>query len=136
VASANRGLQVGQKVFAIGSPFGLDQTLTRSHQRPRARIESIGGRPIEGAIQTDAAINPGNSGGPLLDSAGRVIGVNTMIVSTVGAFSGTASRFRSIRSIQIVPELIKYGRVERGVLGIQLFDDTITRAWGSSRAPG
>jgi S1-C subfamily serine protease len=82
-------LQVGQKVFAIGSPFGLDQTLTTGVISGLGReMTSIGGRPIEGVIQTDAAINPGNSGGPLLDSAGRLIGVNTMIVSRSGTFSG------------------------------------------------
>ena len=125
------GLQVGQKVFAIGSPFGLDQTLTTGVISGLGReIESIGGRPIEGVIQTDAAINPGNSGGPLLDSAGRVIGVNTMIVSHSGAFSGIGFAVPIDPVNQIVPELIKYGRVDRAMIGIQLFDDTITRRLG------
>lgn len=124
-------LQVGQKVFAIGSPFGLDQTLTTGVISGLGReIESVGGRPIEGVIQTDAAINPGNSGGPLLDSAGRLIGVNTMIVSRSGAFSGVGFAVPVDIVNQIVPQIIKSGRVERGVLGIKPFDDSITRALG------
>ena len=125
------GLQVGQKVYAIGSPFGLDQTLTTGVISGLGReIESIGGRPIEGVIQTDAAINPGNSGGPLLDSAGRLIGVNTMIVTHSGAFSGIGFAVPVDIVNQVVPEIIKTGRVERGTIGIQLFDDSITRRLG------
>jgi len=82
-------LQVGQKVFAIGNPFGFDQTLTTGVISGLGReIESATHRLIQGVIQTDAAINPGNSGGPLLDSAGRVIGINTAIVSPSGAYAG------------------------------------------------
>ncbi|PIY20713.1 MAG: 2-alkenal reductase, partial [Deltaproteobacteria bacterium CG_4_10_14_3_um_filter_60_8] len=85
--SAN--LQVGQKVFAIGNPFGLDQTITSGIVSALGReIKTENGRTIQGVIQTDAAINPGNSGGPLLDSAGRLIGVNTAIFSPSGASSG------------------------------------------------
>jgi S1-C subfamily serine protease len=81
--------QVGQKVFAIGNPFGFDQTLTTGVISGLGReIVSATRRPIQGVIQTDAAINPGNSGGPLLDSAGRVIGINTAIVSPSGAYAG------------------------------------------------
>ncbi len=128
------GLQVGQKVFAIGSPFGLDQTLTTGVISGLGReIESVNGRPIEGVIQTDAAINPGNSGGPLLDSAGRLIGVNTMIVSPSGAFSGIGFAVPVDIVNQIVPELIKSGRVERGVPGIKVFDDSIARRLGVTR---
>jgi S1-C subfamily serine protease len=124
-------LQVGQKVFAIGSPFGLDQTLTTGIISGLGReIESEGGRTIEGAIQTDAAINPGNSGGPLLDSAGRLIGINTMIVSPSGGFSGVGFAVPVDIVNQIVPELIKKGRFDRGVLGIRLFDDSIARKLG------
>ena len=74
----SKDLQVGQSVFAIGNPFGLGPIAhLRRHQRVGREIESVTRRPIQGVIQTDAAINPGNSGGPLLDSAGRLIGVNT-----------------------------------------------------------
>lgn len=124
-------LQVGQKVFAIGSPFGLDQTLTTGVISGLGReIESVGGRTIEGVIQTDAAINPGNSGGPLLDSAGRLIGINTMIVSRSGAFSGIGFAVPVDSMNQIVPQIIKSGRVERGFLGIKPFDDSIARRLG------
>ena len=127
-------LQVGQKVFAIGSPFGLDQTLTTGVISGLGReIESVSGRPIEGVIQTDAAINPGNSGGPLLDSAGRLIGVNTMIVSPSGAFSGIGFAVPVDIVNQVVPDLIRWGRLERGIPGVKLFDDSIARRLGVSR---
>ena len=127
--SAN--LQVGQKVFAIGSPFGLDQTLTTGVISGLGReITSIGGRPIEGVIQTDAAINPGNSGGPLLDSAGRLIGVNTMIVSPSGTFAGVGFAVPVDIVNQFVPELILYGSIQRGVLGVAVFEDSIARQLG------
>ena len=100
-------LQVGQKVFAIGCPFGLDQTLTTGVISGLGReIESVGGLPIEGVIQTDAAINPGNSGGPLLDSSGRLIGVNTMIVSPSGVYSGVGFAVPVDIVNMVVPELI------------------------------
>lgn len=124
-------LQVGQKVFAIGSPFGLDQTLTTGVISGLGReIKSMSGRSIEGVIQTDAAINPGNSGGPLLDSAGRLIGVNTMIVSESGAFSGIGFAVPVDIVNQVVPQLIKSGRIEQGVPGFKLFDDLISRRLG------
>lgn len=127
-------LQVGQKVFAIGSPFGLDQTLTTGVISGLGReISSVSGRAIQGVIQTDAAINPGNSGGPLLDSAGRLIGVNTMIVSTSGEFSGIGFAVPIDIVNQVVPELIKSGRLEKGVLGIKPFDDSITRRLGIAK---
>merc|ERR1712157_428194 len=82
-------LQVGQSVLAIGNPFGLDDTLTTGSVSALGRdVSGIGGRPIHGCVQTDAAINPGNSGGPLLDSRGRLIGVNTMIYSQSGGNVG------------------------------------------------
>ena len=91
----SKDLQVGQKVFAIGNPFGLDQTLTTGVISGLGReipSDKLGGRTIEGVIQTDAAVNPGNSGGPLLDSAGRLIGVNTAIVSPSGAYAGVGGQ--------------------------------------------
>lgn len=127
--SAN--LQVGQKVFAIGCPFGLDQTLTTGVISGLGReIKSIGGLPIEGVIQTDAAINPGNSGGPLLDSAGRLIGVNTMIVSPSGAYSGVGFAVPVDIVNQVVPELIQHGRVEHAGLGARVFNDQFARQLG------
>ena len=124
-------LQVGQKVFAIGCPFGLDQTLTTGVISGLGReITSIGGRPIEGVIQTDAAINPGNSGGPLLDSAGRLIGINTMIYSPSGVYAGIGFAVPVDIVNQVVPELIQYGRVERVVLGVSLFEDSLARRLG------
>lgn len=124
-------LQVGQKVFAIGSPFGLDQTLTTGVISGLGReIQAASGHMIQGAIQTDAAINPGNSGGPLLDSAGRLIGVNTMIVSPSGAFSGVGFAVPVDIVNQIVPQLIKTGRIEKGAIAAKIFDDTFTRRLG------
>ncbi len=117
-------LQVGQRVLAIGNPFGLDQTLTIGVVSALGReLDSPGGRPIRDVIQTDAAINPGNSGGPLLDSSGRVIGVNTAIYSPSGASAGIgfAVPIDSIR--RLVPQLIEYGRPLRPGIGIQLAPD-------------
>lgn len=112
-------LIVGQKVLAIGNPFGLDRTLTTGVisglQRPiRARND----RPIEGAIQTDASINPGNSGGPLLDSRGRMIGINSQILSPSGASAGVGFAIPINIAKRVVPELIKNGMVRRPKLGI------------------
>ena len=112
-------LIVGQKVLAIGNPFGLDRTLTTGVisglQRPiRARND----RPIEGAIQTDASINPGNSGGPLLDSRGRMIGINSQIQSTSGSSAGVGFAIPVNIAKRIVPELIRSGSVTRPKLGI------------------
>ena len=124
-------LQVGQKVFAIGCPFGLDQTLTTGVISGVGReITSIGGLPIEGVIQTDAAINPGNSGGPLLDSSGRLIGVNTMILSPSGAYAGVGFAVPVDIVNQVVPELIEHGRVERAILGISVFEDALAKRLG------
>lgn len=124
-------LQVGQKVFAIGCPFGLDQTLTTGVISGLGReITSIGGRPIEGVIQTDAAINPGNSGGPLLDSSGRLIGVNTMIISPSGGYAGVGFAVPVDIVNQVVPELIQHGKVQRAILGVSLFEDSLARRLG------
>ena len=114
-------LEVGQKVFAIGNPFGLDQTLTAGIVSGLGRqIDSKSGQPILGVIQTDAAINPGNSGGPLLDNEGRLIGINTAILSRSGGSSGIgfAVPVNTIRSA--VPQLIAGLSRDRGFLGIAL----------------
>jgi S1-C subfamily serine protease len=125
-------LKVGQKVFAIGNPFGLDQTLTTGVISALGRqIQSVTGRPIQGMIQTDAAINPGNSGGPLLDSAGRLIGVNTAIFSpNAGGFIGIGFAVPVDTVNQIVPQLISHGRVVRPGLGVVLVSDEQARRLG------
>ncbi|WP_374673760.1 S1C family serine protease [Ideonella sp.] len=115
----SRDLQVGQRVLAIGNPFGLDQTLTTGIVSALGReIESVTRRTIRGVIQTDAAINPGNSGGPLLDSAGRLIGVNTAIYSPSGASSGIGFAIPVDEVNRIVPRLIRDGRFVRPALGV------------------
>jgi S1-C subfamily serine protease len=124
-------LKVGQLVYAIGNPFGLDQTLTTGIISALGReIESLTRRPIQGAIQTDAAINPGNSGGPLLDSAGRTIGVNTAIYSPSGAYAGVGFAVPVDTVNRIVPELIAFGKVIRPGLGVQLVEDSVARQVG------
>lgn len=127
----SKDLQVGQSVFAIGNPFGLDQTLTTGVISALNReIESVTRRPIQGVIQSDAAINPGNSGGPLLDSAGRLIGVNTAIYSPSGASAGIGFAIPVDTVNRIVPELIRSGRVTRPGLGIQIADEQIAERLG------
>ncbi|CAI5519537.1 unnamed protein product [Closterium sp. Naga37s-1] len=113
-------LQVGQRVYAIGNPFGLDHTLTTGViSGLRREISSAAtGRPIQDVIQTDAAINPGNSGGPLLDSNGNLIGINTAIYSPSGASSGVGFSIPADTVAGIVEQIIKYGQVTRPVLGI------------------
>ncbi len=121
-------LQVGQKVFAIGNPFGLDQTLTTGVVSALGReITSVTGRPIRDVIQTDAAINPGNSGGPLLDSAGRLIGVNTQIASPSGANVGIGFAVPVDIVNHVVPQIIRHGRVIRPGLGIHAVPDSVAR---------
>jgi S1-C subfamily serine protease len=116
-------LQVGQKVYAIGNPFGLDYTLTDGIVSALGRtIQSVADVTIFDVIQTDAAINPGNSGGPLLDSAGRVIGINTAIYSPSGASAGIGFAVPVDTVSRTVPELIAYGKVIRPVLGVNLDD--------------
>jgi len=116
-------LEVGQKVLAIGNPFGLDRTLTTGVisglQRP---IRARNGRPIEGAIQTDASINPGNSGGPLLDSHGRMIGINSQILSPSGGSAGVGFAVPVNIAKRIVPQLVRSGEVRRPKLGISSRD--------------
>jgi len=112
-------LRVGQSVFAIGNPFGLDQTLTTGIVSAVGReIESVAGVPIRDVIQSDAAINPGNSGGPLLDSSGKLIGVNTAIYSPSGASAGIGFSIPVDAVRWVVPELIRYGKVQRPSIGI------------------
>src|SRR3989454_9048812 len=112
-------LNVGQKVLAIGNPFGLDRTLTTGVisglERP---IRAQNNRQIEGAIQTDASINPGNSGGPLLDSHGRMIGINSQILSPSGASAGVGFAVPVNIAKRIVPQLVRNGSVRRPKLGI------------------
>jgi 2-alkenal reductase len=112
-------LKVGQLVFAIGNPFGLDQTLTTGIiSALKRRLPTAAGREITNVIQTDAAINPGNSGGPLLDSAGRVIGVNTAILSPSGTSAGIGFAIPIDSVNRVVPELIRRGYVPTPGIGI------------------
>jgi len=124
-------LKVGQSVLAIGNPFGFDQTLTTGIVSALGReIESTDGVPIRDVIQTDAAINPGNSGGPLLDSAGRLIGVNTAIVSPSGGYAGVGFAIPVDTVNWVVPQLIAHGRVQRPTMGVELASDHIARRSG------
>ena len=126
---ASRDLLVGQRVYAIGNPFGLDQTLTIGIISALNReIDSFNNRTIRGVIQTDAAINPGNSGGPLLDSAGRLIGVNTQIASPSGASAGIGFAIPVDEVNRIVPRLIRDGRFVRPVLGVSAGAANLQRA--------
>ena len=115
----SQGLKVGQKVLAIGNPFGLERTLTTGVISSLGRsLKSESGRLIKGIIQTDAAINPGNSGGPLLNSQGLIIGVNTAIVSKVGQSSGVGFAIPINTVKRIIKDLIAYGYVLRPNIGI------------------
>ncbi len=125
----SRDLLVGQRVYAIGNPFGLDQTLTLGIVSALNReIESFNGRTIRGVVQTDAAINPGNSGGPLLDSAGRLIGVNTQIASPSGASAGIGFAIPVDEVNRIVPRLIRDGRFVRPAMGVTAGAPELTRS--------
>ena len=118
---SSQNIRVGQAVYAIGNPFGLDQTLTTGVVSALDReIKSQAGVPIKGAIQTDAAINPGNSGGPLLDSSGDLIGVNTAIYSPSGASAGIGFSIPVDVVRYVVPDLIAFGEVRRASLGADL----------------
>ncbi len=124
-------LLVGQKAIAIGSPFGLDQTLTKGVISALGRqIQGIGGVTIKDMIQTDASINPGNSGGPLLDSRGLLIGMNTMIFSKTGSSAGIGFAVPSNTIKRIVTELLKHGRVKQPGMGISAFPDSMTARMG------
>jgi S1-C subfamily serine protease len=128
---SSTNLEVGQKVFAIGNPFGLDQTLTTGVISGLGReIRSRTGRLIEGVIQTDAAINPGNSGGPLLNSRGELIGVNTAIFSPSGAYAGIGFAIPVDVVKRIIPQLIADGKVTRPGLGVRIAASSITDRLG------
>jgi S1-C subfamily serine protease len=142
-------LRVGQAVLAIGNPFGLDHTLTTGIVSALERtVENESGGMIENVIQTDAAINPGNSGGPLIDSAGRLVGINTMIYSPSGAYAGIGFAVPVDTINRVVPRIIAYGQYVRPTLGITSRDDitrellggegggvlVLTVAWGSPGA--
>jgi S1-C subfamily serine protease len=127
----SRDLFVGQKVYAIGNPFGLDHTMTSGIVSALGReIQAVTGRTIQDVIQTDAAINPGNSGGPLLDSAGRLIGVNTAIYSPTGASAGIGFAVPVEEVNRVVPELIRYGRRIRPGMGITVAHEQLARRLG------
>ncbi|MCG8555901.1 MAG: trypsin-like peptidase domain-containing protein [Proteobacteria bacterium] len=128
---SSQKLRVGQTVLAIGNPFGLDHTLSTGVISGLGReIRSLTNRPIQGVIQTDAVINPGNSGGPLLDSAGRLIGINTAIYSPTGVSAGVGFAVPVDTVKRVVPQLIEHGRVMRPLLGIILGDELILRRLG------
>jgi S1-C subfamily serine protease len=129
---ASGDLLVGQKVLAIGNPFGLDQSLSVGVVSALGReITSLANRKIRDVIQTDAAINPGNSGGPLLDSRGRLIGINTSIITPSGANAGVGFAVPADIVKQIVPQLIEHGRVIRPDLGvIYVTKDSVARRLG------
>jgi len=127
----SKNLLVGQKVFAIGNPFGLDRTMTSGIVSALGReIKTETGRTIHGVIQTDAAINPGNSGGPLLDSAGRLIGINTAIYSPSGASAGIGFAVPVEVVNRTVPEIIKYGHTIRPGLAISIASESVTKRLG------
>jgi S1-C subfamily serine protease len=124
-------LKVGQFAFAIGNPFGLDQSLTTGIiSALKRRLPTSGGREIANVIQTDAAINPGNSGGPLLDSSGRLIGVNTAIYSPSGSNAGIGFAIPVDVVNRVVPELIRNGRVPTPGIGIVAGSETVATRLG------
>ena len=127
----SRDLRVGQAVFAIGNPFGLSRTLTTGViSALDRRLPTAEGREVVGVIQTDAAINPGNSGGPLIDSAGRLIGVNTAIISRSGSSAGIGFAVPADVVNQIVPQLISRGKVPRPGIGIVVLTEEQTARLG------
>ncbi len=125
----SRELIVGQRVYAIGNPFGLDQTLTTGIVSALNReIESFNERTLRGVIQTDAALNPGNSGGPLLDSSGRLIGVNSQIASPSGASAGIGFAIPVDEVNRIVPRIIRDGRYVRPAIGVTAAPQAVHQA--------
>ena len=123
-------LKVGQKIFAIGNPFGLERTMTVGIISSLGRsMRSKTGRLIKNIIQIDAALNQGNSGGPLLDSAGKVVGMNTAIASLTGENTGVGFAVPANIIRRVVPQLIEYGRVQRATLGVEYY-------WKSNQGVG
>lgn len=132
IIGESKDLVVGQSAFAIGNPFGLQQTLTTGVISAKSRvIESPSGRTIEEVIQIDAAINPGNSGGPLMDSAGRLIGVNTAIYSPSGTSAGVGFSIPVDTVNRVVPTIIETGKYQTPQLGIHV-NDELSRAVSQS----
>jgi 2-alkenal reductase len=124
-------LQVGQSVLAIGNPFGLSRTLTTGViSALDRRLPTATGRDVVGVIQTDAAINPGNSGGPLIDSSGRLIGVNTAIISGSGSSAGIGFAVPVDVVNQVVPQLIARGKYPRPGIGIVVLDEEAAAGLG------
>lgn len=133
----SKDLKVGQTVFAIGNPFGLDWTLTRGIVSALDRsIDGDAGGRIDHLIQTDAAINPGNSGGPLLDSAGRLIGINTAIYSRSGASAGIGFSIPVDTVNRVVPQLIQKGKYVRPSLGIEIDENINARLSAALKLEG
>merc|ERR1719421_1608967 len=131
-------LKVGQSVLAIGNPFGLDFTLTTGVVSAMGReVRGAGGRPLKGCIQTDAAINPGNSGGPLIDSRGRLIGVNTAILSPGGTGGNVGVGFAipvdTVR--RVVNRIIRYGPDSQPTLGLNVLEDPVPPSTSSHCRP-
>jgi 2-alkenal reductase len=127
----SKNLRVGQAVYAIGNPFGLTRTLTTGIVSAlERRLPTAQGREVRGVIQTDAAINPGNSGGPLLDSSGRLIGVNTAIISESGSSAGIGFSIPVDLVNRVVPEIIKHGRAPRPGIGIVAADERVASQLG------
>ena len=137
VIGRSSDLVVGQRVLAVGNPFGFDHTLTTGVVSGLGReLSSPSGRRIRDVIQTDAAINPGNSGGPLLDSSGRLIGINSAIYSPSGTSAGISFAVPIDTVSRLVPQLIRYGRIKQpGIAGASLVSDAIARANGIEGVP-
>ena len=127
----SKNLQVGQAAYAIGNPFGLQRTLTTGIVSAlERRLPTARGREVRGVIQTDAAVNPGNSGGPLLDSSGRLIGVNTAILSESGTSAGIGFAIPVDLVARVVPDIIRHGRAPRPGLGIVAADERVATQLG------
>jgi len=136
VVGSSHDLQVGQKAFAIGNPYGLDYSLSHGIISALDReMDGVGGRRITGVIQTDSAINPGNSGGPLLDSAGRLIGMNTMIFSESGGSAGLGFAVPVDEINRVVTQLIQHGKVVQPGLGIKVGATAYARRIGVDGLP-